>query len=62
MRQRDSKLKLLAAMLAGGSVLANASCLSKRFVDDIATDAARDLANILIDALLIDPVDEAVND
>ena len=61
MRPRFRRLKAVALSVACTGVFATASCMTKQFANDIATGAARDLANILVDALLINPVDNAVN-
>lgn len=62
MRRYHLRLKLLAATITCGCMLASASCVSRKFIDDIATNTAGDLADILIDALIIQPIDDAVND
>ncbi|HRX83687.1 MAG TPA: hypothetical protein P5572_01565 [Phycisphaerae bacterium] len=54
-------MKILVTAATCGCLLANVNCLTKKFAGDIASDAARDVANILLDAFLINPVDDAVN-
>ncbi len=54
--------RLFAAALLGYCCVTNATCLSRKFADDLATGVASDLANILIDRLVIDPLDDALAD
>lgn len=61
MSRRPHRLKLLVAASLGAALLATPTCSTRKFADSIATNAARDLANVLIDALVIDPIDAAVN-
>lgn len=61
-RKKRIRYKLIAATLTCGCLFANATCFSRSFADDIAADTARDLANLLIDALVINPLEDAVTE
>ena len=60
--RRHHRSKFLALVLMGGCTFASATCLTRKFADDIATRAARDLWDVVIDALVIEPIDAAVNE
>jgi hypothetical protein len=52
--------RLFVLGLSGLCLVTNATCLSRQFADDLASDTARQLANLLIEALVINPLETAV--
>ena len=57
-RRRWAKLSLL---LAGGMVLGGSPCVSAQMGRQIATNTTSTIANLLIDAFLIEPLDNAID-
>ncbi len=60
-RQRRQKVALITALLSGGCLLGTGDCIPDNYLKGLISDTADDLGDFLMDALILEPFETAVD-
>ena len=60
-RQQRRRVAMITALLSGGCLLGTGDCIPNNYLKGLVSNTANDLGDFLIDALIVQPFESAVD-